>query len=105
MKHGLGPCRPCLLSRRSPCRAPSLPTPAVAVEEVPASARMGQLLAGFQVSQALFVVAELDVAAALGTGSRTVPDLAAAVGAEPAALRRLLRSLAGLGLFRSDGQD
>jgi hypothetical protein len=85
--------------------APSLPTPAVAVEEVPASARMVQLLAGFQVSQALFVVAELDVAAALGTGSRTVPDLAAAVGAEPAALRRLLRSLAGLGLFRSDGQD
>src|SRR3954453_4446710 len=73
--------------------APSLPTPAVAVEEVPASARMVQLLAGFQVSQALFVVAELDVAAALGTGSRTVPDLAAAFGAEPAALRRLLRSL------------
>lgn len=85
--------------------APSPFTPAVAVEEVPAQVRMVQLLAGFQVSQALYVVAELDIAAALEAGPRTVPDLAAAVGADPAALRRLLRSLAGLGLFRSDGQD
>jgi O-methyltransferase domain/Dimerisation domain len=57
------------------------------------------LLAGFQVAQALYVVAKLNVATALRDGPRPVRELAASTGAVPAALARLLRSLAGLGVF------
>lgn len=74
-------------------------------QEVPAPVQMVQLLAGFQVSQALYVVAKLDVATALLDGPRPVTELAAEVGAEPQALHRVLRDLAGLGLFRTAGSD
>jgi hypothetical protein len=67
--------------------------------------RMVQLLAGFQVSQAHYTVAELDVASALLAGPRPVDDLAGEVRADPHALRRVLRSLTGLGLFTSAGPD
>lgn len=60
---------------------------------------MVQLLAGFQISQALYVVAKLDIASALSAGPRSADDLAGAVGADAAYLRRLLRSLASLGVF------
>ncbi|WP_443230387.1 methyltransferase [Streptomyces sp. 2A115] len=61
---------------------------------------MTQMLAGFQVSQALYVVAELNVATKLAAGPRPVERLAEETGADESALRRLLRTLAPLGLFR-----
>ncbi|MFI5717940.1 methyltransferase [Nocardia sp. NPDC051750] len=61
---------------------------------------MIQLLAGFQISQALYVVAQLDIATQLDDGPRTIDDLAATCGARPEVLRRLVRSLAPLGVFR-----
>jgi hypothetical protein len=63
--------------------------------------QMVQLLAGFQVSQALYVVAKLGVATALADGPRTIDQLATATGAEADVLRRLTRDLARLGIFRS----
>jgi hypothetical protein len=82
----------------------TLPAPlSAAHEEEPAPVRMVGLLAGFQVSQALYVVAKLGVCTELLGGPRTVADLATAVDAHPAALRRLLRDLAGLGLFTTTG--
>src|SRR3954447_16686134 len=74
-------------------------------DEPPPPVQMVQLLAGFQVSQALYCVAELGVSTALLEGPSTVDDLAGAVGASPPALRRLLRDLAGLGLFTAAGPD
>jgi SAM-dependent methyltransferase len=62
---------------------------------------MIQLLAGFQTSQALYVVAKLGVATALAGGPRSVDDLAAEAGASPDALGRLIRTLTPLGLFRT----
>jgi hypothetical protein len=72
---------------------------------VPAAARMFQLITGFEVSQALYVVAELGVATALLQGPRRVDDLAVSVGANADALERLIRFLAPLGVFRTSGPE
>jgi hypothetical protein len=72
--------------------------------EIPPAVRMQQLLSGFEVSQALYVIAELGVATALLGGPRTVEELALASGADPDALGRIIRFLASLGVFRTDGE-
>lgn len=66
---------------------------------------MVQLLAGFQIAQALYVAARLDVATALLEGPASVADLATRTGAQPDMLGRLMRSLAGLGVFRQTEPD
>ena len=58
-----------------------------------------QLLEGALVARAPHVVAELGVADVLGDGAETAEQLAAAVGAHPAALYRVLRALASVGIF------
>src|SRR4051812_32714882 len=84
----------------------TLPTPTPQHhDEPPPPVQMVELLTGFQVSQALYCVAELGVSTRLLDGPRTVAELADAVGASPPALRRLLRDLAGLGLFTAAGPD
>jgi hypothetical protein len=67
--------------------------------QVPPPVQMVQMLAGFQISQALYVAAKLGIADHLVDGPRAVSDLAAAVGAQPEALGRLLRTLASEGVF------
>lgn len=70
-------------------------------QSLPAAVRMQQLLTGFEVSQALYVVAELGVATALLDGPRSVEDLAVATNADSDALKRVIRFLTPLGVFRS----
>jgi DNA-binding Lrp family transcriptional regulator len=65
----------------------------------PPPVQMMQMLAGFQISQALFVTAKLGLADHLVDGPRSVAEIADAVGADPPALGRLLRTLASLGVF------
>lgn len=73
---------------------------------VPPSAVMVQLLSGFQISQAVYVVADLGVATLLEQeGPTTVSELADRVGADPEALGRLIRTLAPLGVFATDGDQ
>ncbi|CAM4245552.1 methyltransferase [Kibdelosporangium persicum] len=67
---------------------------------LPPAMQMIQLLGGFQLAQALYVMAKLDIATRLDDGPRTVADLAAASGAQPEPLGRLIRSLATVGVFR-----
>lgn len=74
----------------------SAPTP-------PPSIVMTQLLGGFQVSQALYVVAKLDVCTMLDDGPRTVADLAEHSGVPADPLGRLIRTLIMVGVFRSQG--
>lgn len=69
------------------------------------AAQMHHLISGFEVSQALYVVAELDVATALADGPRQVEELAAIVGANPDALERLIRFLVPVGVFHTSGRD
>jgi len=76
-----------------------------AAPQVPAQIQMMQLLAGFQVSQALYVVAKLDIATILSDGPRTVDQLAAEANADADALGRIIRFLATLGIFRTSGEE
>jgi hypothetical protein len=71
--------------------------------ELPPAARMHELIAGFQVAQCLFAVAELKVANALLEGPREIRDIADAVGADGDALARVIRYLATYGVFRTSG--
>ena len=60
-----------------------------------------EMSAGYFVPRCLHVVADLAVADVLDETPRTAADLAAAVGAHPDALGRVLRLLAAYGVFES----
>ncbi len=73
-------------------------------DEMPPPVQMVQLLAGFQISQALYAAAKTGLPDGLRDGPRRAGDLAAQCGTDPDATFRLLRSLAGFGIFtQSDG--
>lgn len=69
------------------------------LDDLPAPLRMIQLLGGFQLSQALYVIAALGVPDLLVEGSQPVETIAEATGAHPQSLLRLLRTLASIGVF------
>src|SRR5919112_5581325 len=58
-----------------------------------------QMMTGYWVSQALYVVAKLGVADLLSDGPRSVDYLASATQAHAASLRRVLRALVSVGVF------
>jgi hypothetical protein len=66
------------------------------------SAVLGRLVNGYQVSQAIHVAATLRIADLLEDGPRRYDDLAAVTGSNSAALYRLLRALASIGVFREE---
>jgi hypothetical protein len=61
--------------------------------------RLFQMITGFAVSQAISVAARLGIADLLADGPKGGDELAAAVGADAGALSRVLRFLAGHGVF------
>ncbi len=71
------------------------------MDETPGST-LGRLIVGFQVSQAIHVVATLGVADLLADGPRTSDELAAATDSDAGSLYRLLRALASVGVFYED---
>lgn len=66
-------------------------------------ATLTQIAGGYVLSRSLHVVADLGVADALDETPRTASELAAAVGAHPDALSRVLRLLAAHGVFELEG--
>jgi hypothetical protein len=72
--------------------------------DIPPFASMLQMLAGFQLSQALYTMAELDIPALLLDKPRTVEELAEATETNADSLARIIRFLESVGVFRvSDG--
>lgn len=65
-----------------------------------AASRLQNLLIGFMRTKAIHVAAQLDIADHLAVGELTAEDLAQRVGANSAALHRLLRALCSIGIFR-----
>lgn len=65
----------------------------------PPAFRLLQIGSAFWQSHVLAVAARLDLATVLGDATLPATDLAAQVGADPHALRRLLRMLAAMGVF------
>ena len=81
---------------------PALPTqPEQTAEEhvIPPAVQMVQLLAGFQLSQALYAAAKLGIADCLRSGPKDAAALAADVSADTGSLHRVLRALASIGVF------
>lgn len=68
----------------------------------PPEAALWDALRGGLVTRALGLVAELDIARLLGEEARPVAELAAASGADPDTLQRLLRALASDGVFAEE---
>lgn len=73
--------------------ASNVPKPSVALR---------RLSNGYQVSQAIHVAATLGLADLLKDGARSSDELAAATGTHAPSLYRLLRALAGVGVFREE---
>lgn len=69
-----------------------------------ASQRLLQMGFGFAAAQALHVAAELGIADLLQQGPRSADDLAQATGTDAGALYRVLRFLAGEGVFREESE-
>jgi hypothetical protein len=67
--------------------------------EVPPQDRLMQSLFAFMITKAVSAAASLKVADALKGGPKYYTDLAAAVGAQPKALHRMMRTLACAGIF------
>ncbi len=65
-------------------------------------AALGEMIRGALLTQLLYVAARLDLPERLRAGPRPAAALAAAVGADPGALARLLRALAFLGVVREE---
>jgi Dimerisation domain len=63
---------------------------------VPPSAALLQMMTGYWVTQALYVVAKLGVADLLAEGPRPVEELAAETQTDGPSLRRVLRALASV---------
>lgn len=68
-----------------------------------AAERMMRLLAGFELSQALYATAKLGIAAVLNEGVCDVGEIAARTGTDRTALKRMLRTLAGIGVVEQRG--
>ena len=67
--------------------------------EVPPQARIGQMVTGYWAAQAIYAAAKLGIADSLAAGSKSVEELADAMGAQPGPLYRLLRALASIEIF------
>ena len=72
------------------------------MDVAPPPVHMVQLLAGFQVSQALYAAAKLGIPDQLADRPRSAPELARLVQADPQAIARLLRTLTAFGVVTRD---
>src|SRR5215813_1599240 len=73
--------------------------------QLPPALALRQLLFGHRVTRIITVAAQLKLADAMDETPRSVAALAAAVGADPDALHRLLYALASIGLVTTSAPD
>lgn len=73
-------------------------------DEPSPAAVLRQVMTSYIVPQTLFVAAKLGLADQLAGGAKGGDDLAREIGADPGALRRLLRALAAIGVLVQDGE-
>ena len=65
-----------------------------------AAVRLKEMAEAYWLARGLHLAVKLGLPDLLARGSRRVPELAAAAGADPARLERLLRALAGAGIIQ-----
>jgi hypothetical protein len=76
----------------------------VSASESPAQ-KVSEWIAGYWVSQAIYVAASLGLADLLRDGPKGSAELAALTQTHAGSLHRLLRALAAVGLFEQIGED
>ncbi|HEX9985825.1 MAG TPA: methyltransferase [Thermoanaerobaculia bacterium] len=74
------------------------------IDPMDAAAQVVQLASSHVIARAVQTVAELGIADHLNDGARTAAELAAVTGTHAPTLHRLMRSMAGAGLFAEDEQ-
>src|SRR5215475_7033175 len=72
--------------------------------DLPPHAQVIQMATAYWLSRAVYVAAQLGIADLLKDEPQDAEVLAAATGTHAAALRRVLRSLASVGVLRTDAQ-
>lgn len=80
------------MAEQSPVGMPAVPPPIAIL----------QMIGGYWISRMLYVVADLGIADLIDERPRPAAELAAATGSHPRALYRVLRALAGVGIFAED---
>jgi hypothetical protein len=83
-------------------RMTSTNTAQAASAEVATLTKLIQMANGYRISRLLYVAAELGIADHLAEQAKTAEDIAAAIGVHPLSLRRVMRTLASLGVFSED---
>ena len=68
-------------------------------QAMPPSAQLLEMIFGFMLSRSIAVAAQLGIADLLQDGAKTTDEMAQLIGAHPRSLYRLLRALAGAGIF------
>ncbi|MGI8916983.1 MAG: methyltransferase family protein [Pyrinomonadaceae bacterium] len=68
-------------------------------QAMPPSAQLLEMIFGFMLSRSIAVAAQFKIADFLEDGAKTSDEMAAMIGAHPRSLYRLLRALAGAGIF------
>ncbi|MGI8915131.1 MAG: methyltransferase [Chloroflexota bacterium] len=71
--------------------------------DTPAPVTLLQMMTGYWVSQSVYVAAKLGIADLVADGAKTSEELAQSTGAHAPSLYRLLRGLAGVGVFTDIG--
>jgi hypothetical protein len=71
-------------------------------QQTPPAAQLMEMIFGFALSRSIAVAAHLGVADLLKDGPKSAHELAPAISAHPRSLYRLLRALAGAGIFAED---
>ncbi|HEY5404207.1 MAG TPA: methyltransferase dimerization domain-containing protein, partial [Pyrinomonadaceae bacterium] len=70
-------------------------------QEQPPQVAMLQLISGFWISRAVFVIAKLGIPDLLATGPKTSDELATSTNTHSPSLFRLLRALVSVGVLHS----
>ena len=70
--------------------------------QAPPSAQLMEMIFGFALSRSIAVAAQFGVADLLKDGPQSANDLARSIGAHPRSLYRMLRALAGAGIFAEE---
>jgi len=80
------------------------PAPATSPPALPPHVQVIQLATCYWISRAVYAVAALGIADVLKDGAKPAEAIAAVTGTHAPSLRRVLRSLASVGLFSADSQ-
>ena len=73
--------------------------PQASPQTMPPSAQLVEMIFGFMLSRSIAVAAHFKIADLLKDGAKTSDEMAQLIGAHPRSLYRLLRALAGAGIF------